>query len=89
MFDSVLNIYLDYLSCFAVVIRVIHRKVDICQTYYSNHSKLRIFPYSEVIHEITVGTTFKLAEGQEKLKKNDQLLNLMFVLYVIFFAAMS
>ena len=37
---------LDYLSCFAMVLRGIHGKVDICQTDHSIPSKLRIFPYS-------------------------------------------
>ena len=48
---------LDYLSCFAVVLRGIHRNVDISQIDYNIHSKLRIFPYSEVTHE---SITFKL-----------------------------
>ena len=43
MLDSVLNIPEDYLSTFAVVIRGIQRKVDIWQTDYSIHSKLRTF----------------------------------------------
>ena len=30
---------LDYLSCFAVVLRGIDGKVDICQADYSTHSK--------------------------------------------------
>ena len=30
MLDKVLNIPLDYLSCFAVVLIGIHRKFDIC-----------------------------------------------------------
>ena len=47
MFDRVLNMPLDYLSCSAVVLKGIHGEVDICQTDYSIHSKLRIFPYSE------------------------------------------
>ena len=34
---------LDYLGCFAAVLRGIHGKVDICQTDYNIHSKLRIF----------------------------------------------
>ena len=42
MFNSVLNMSLDYLSYFAVVLRGIHGKVDICQTDYSIHLKLRI-----------------------------------------------
>ena len=50
---------LDYLSCFAVVLRGIHGEVDICQIDYSVHSKLRTFPYSEVIHG---STTFKLTK---------------------------
>ena len=37
------NMNMGYLSCFAVVLRGIHRKVDICQTDYCIHSKLRIF----------------------------------------------
>ena len=40
----VLNIPLDYLSCFAVFLRGILRIVDICQTDYSIHNKLRISP---------------------------------------------
>ena len=40
---------LDYLSYFGVILRGIHRKVDICQTDYSIHSKLRILLYSDVI----------------------------------------
>ena len=50
---------LDYLNYFAVVLRVIHGKVDICQTGYSIHFKLGIFPYSNVIHG---STTLKLTE---------------------------
>ena len=57
---KVLNMPLVYLSCFSKVLRGIHRKVDIYQTDFSIHSKLRIFPYSEVKHE---NTTFKLTKG--------------------------
>ena len=57
MFDRVLNMPQDYVSSFAVVIRRIHRKVDLCQTDYSSDSKLRTFLYSEVIYGII---TFKL-----------------------------
>ena len=71
---------LDYLNFFVVVLRGIHRKVDICQTDYSIHSKQRIFPYSNVIHG---STTFKLTEGQQVLK-NNQLLNLMFLFFLLF-----
>ena len=45
MFDMVVNMPLDYLSCFAVVPRKIHGNVDICQTDYSIHSKLEFPPY--------------------------------------------
>ena len=31
MFDRVLNMPVDYLSCFAIALRGIHRKVDIWQ----------------------------------------------------------
>ena len=77
MFDKVLNMPLDYLSCFAIVPREIHRNVDICQTDYSIHSKLEFFLYSEVING---STTFTLMKGQ-RLKKNDQLFNLMFLFF--------
>ena len=56
LFDRALNTTLDYLSCFAVVLKEIHRKVDICQTNYSIHSKFRIPPYHEVIHRSTVAS---------------------------------
>ena len=46
------------------------QKVDICQTDYSIHSKLRIFFYSIVIHG---STTFNLT----RLKKNDQLFDVL------------
>ena len=63
----------NYWNCFAVVLRVINRKADICQTGYSIHFKLRIFPYSKFIH------------GSTTFKNNDQLFNLMFLLCVLFF----
>ena len=81
MFARVLNMPLDYLSSFAVVLRGIHWKIGICQTDYNIHSKLRIFPYSEVIHG---STTFKLMKGKQRLKKNDQLINLMFFPFFLF-----
>ena len=70
MFDSVLDMPLDYLSCCTTVLRGIHWKVDICQTDYSIPYKLTISPYSEVIHG---SATFKLTKRVERLKKNDQL----------------
>ena len=49
MFDRVVNMPLDYLSCFAVVLRKMHGDVNICQTDYTIHSKLEFSPFSEVI----------------------------------------
>ena len=72
---------LHYLSCFAEVLRGVHGKVDISQTDYSIHSKLKFFPYSGVIHG---NTRFKLTKILQSLKKNDQLLNLMFLFFVLF-----
>ena len=46
---------------------------------YSLHTKN--FPSSEVIHGIT---TFKLIKNWQRLKKNDQLLNLMFLFFQFF-----
>ena len=60
MFDRVLDMPLDYLNCFDVVLKGIHGKVDICQTDYSIHSKQKIFPYSNAIHG---STTLKLKKG--------------------------
>ena len=51
---------LDYFFFLTMVIRGIHGKVDIYQTDYNTYSKLRIFPYSEVIHG---RTTFKPMKG--------------------------
>ena len=78
MFGRVLNMPLDYLSCFTMVLREIHEKVDICQTDYSIYSKLRIFLYSEVIHG---SITFRLNQRLTKVKITIkcQLLNLMFL----------
>ena len=47
MFDRALNTPLDHLSCFTMILS-------------GMHSKLTIFPHSEVIHRIT---TFKLTKG--------------------------
>ena len=55
--------------------------VNIYLTDYSIHSKQRIFRYSEVIHE---SSTFKLTKGEQRLKKNDHLLNLMFLFFLSF-----
>ena len=71
MLHRVLIMPLSYLSCFILVLRGTHNKIDICQTYI--RSQLRLFPYFEVAH---VSTTFKL-------KKGNQPLNVMF--FVNFF----
>ena len=84
VFDRVLNMPVDYLSCFAVILRGMHKKVDICQIDYSIHSKLRIFSYSEVIHG---NTTFKLTKGQQRLKK--MIKYSVLVLSFVFFVPMS
>ena len=60
---------------------MVHVKPDIYQTDYSIHSKLGISPYSEIING---STTFKPRKGSERLKKNDQLLNLMFCCFFHF-----
>ena len=60
MFDRVLDMPLEHLNCFSMVLRGTHGKVDICQTDYSIHSKQRISPYSNVIHG---NTTLKLKKG--------------------------
>ena len=57
---------LDYLGWFAVVLRGMHGKVDICQTDYSIHSKLRTFFYSKIIHG---STTFKVMKGKKVKEK--------------------
>ena len=49
---------IQYLSCFAVILRGIHRNIDICQTVYNTSSLLEFSPYSEIIH----GCTFKLTK---------------------------
>ena len=38
---------LDYLNCFAVVLRGIHEKIDILYSECSIHFKLKILPYSK------------------------------------------
>ena len=50
--------YIQYFSCFAVILRGIHRNIDICQTVYNISSLLEFSPYSEIIH----GRTFKLTK---------------------------
>ena len=49
MFDRVLNIPLDYLNCFPIILRGILGNVDICQTDYSILSKLEFSSYAEVM----------------------------------------
>ena len=50
----------DYLRWLAVALKGIHGNVDIYQTDFKIHSKLRNFPYSDVTHG---STTFKLTKG--------------------------
>ena len=64
MFDKVLDMPLDHLNYFVVVLRVIQGKVDICQTDYSISCKQIIFPYSNVIH----GGTYNI-QTNERLKR--------------------
>ena len=66
MFDIVLNMPLDYLSYFAVMLRGRHRKFAICQTDHSIHPKLRIFPHSEVIHGSNTEAHQSLTKVKEK-----------------------
>ena len=42
--NRVLNMPVDYLSCFVLVIRGIHMTINIFQTDYSVHLRLQIFP---------------------------------------------
>ena len=74
------------LSCFAVVVRGIYGKVDIYQTVYSIHSKLKIFPYSKVIHGSTI---FKLTKGQQKLKNKLNFIILLNVMFLFFHLLLS
>ena len=64
MFDSVLNMTLDYWSCIAVAQRVMYGNTDICQNYHSIPSKLEFSSYSEVIHrnggEISINSDTEL-----------------------------
>ena len=50
---------IQYLSCFALVLRGTHKKIYICQTVYKIPSILEFSPYSEIIHWCT---TFKLTK---------------------------
>ena len=56
----------------------IHGKVDICQTDYSIHSKLRIFPYSEVINR---------SKHSRKMKRKDlrKMITIKFDVFVLSF----
>ena len=59
---------LGYLSCLAWFLQ--GYTCHICQMYYSIYSKLRIFPYTEVINR---STRFKVTKRQQRLKNNDQI----------------
>ena len=77
MIDRVLNMPLDYLRCFTVVLREIPGSTDIYQTGYIQHS-LQIFPYSEVMYR---STTFKLIKDKQRLKQDNHQFNLMFLFF--------
>ena len=72
---------LDYLSCFADVLRGIHRGIYICKVIIVFCPNLEFSPYSEVIHG---GATFKLMKDQQRLKQNDQQFKLMFLFFLSF-----
>ena len=63
-----------------MVLRRKDGKADICQLNYSIHSKLRLFPYSEVIHG---STKFKPTKGYKKVK--EKLVTIQFVVFVLSF----
>ena len=56
--------------------RLLYRKLIIVFT-----PNLEFSPYSEVIHG---NTTFKQTKGYHRLKKNGQLFNLMFLIFLSF-----
>ena len=63
-----------------MVLRRKDGKADICQLNYSIHSKLRFFPYSEVIHG---STKFKPTKGYKKVK--EKLVTIQFDVFVLSF----
>ena len=78
MFGKVLDMPLDHLNCFAIVLRGIQGKVDICQTDYSIHSKQRILPYSNVIHGSIYNIQAKKRLKRVKGKQSTTKLNVFF-----------
>ena len=87
MFDNVLDMHQDHLNCFAVVLREIQGKVDICQTDDSIHSKQRIFPYPNVIHGSIDNIQANERLTRVKEKQSSTKLG-VFVLSFIFFVPM-
>ena len=76
---------LDHWNCFAVVLRGMQGKVDICQTDYNIHAKERIFPYSNNIH----GKIYNIQANERltRVKEKQSTTKLrVFVLSFIFFA---
>ena len=63
IFDLLLT---DYLSCFVVVLREIHRKGDTCQKHYSIHSKLRIFLFWSHTCKYNIQGNERLTKVKEK-----------------------
>ena len=84
MFDKVLDMPLDHLNCFAVALRGIQGKVNICKTDYRIHSKQGIFPYSHVIHRSIYNNQANKRFTMVKEKKSTTKLG-VFVLSVMFF----
>ena len=76
MFGMVLNMPLDYLSCFDVVLREILR---ICQNEYSIYSKISIFP---LFRSHKRKYNIQANKTLTKVKAKWQLFNLMFLIFL-------
>ena len=76
MFDGVLNMHLDYLSCFVVILRGFH------ETFIYAKQQIIVLLYTEVQHSVIHSHTWRYSiqvNGRfTRLKKNDQLFNLIF-----------
>ena len=80
MSDMVLNIPPDYVSCFAVVLRVM-LGIDICETDYNIHAKLRIFP---LFRSHTWKYNIHANKRLTKVKEKWYLFGLMFFIFISF-----
>ena len=81
MFDRVLNRLVDYLGCFVKVPRGIQGNVWYMPCWLKNSLQTWKFTHSEIIHG---SKTLKLTKGWQRLKKNDQPFNLMFLVFLSF-----